>query len=138
MSEHHLEATGLQTQHEQMARSDRTLLASHNHGRPAVAATARPGEFHGAGVAAAREAHVHADRPPDTRGNTSYNASTNHSTDHPQTTTHANTANPSNGNRPQNNENHANSSRTLQQTHENNRPPEHESRPGHEGGHGGR
>ena len=54
--EQHVPATSMQTQHEQAARSDRTLLASVNHGRPAIAATAKPGEFHGQGVVAARAA----------------------------------------------------------------------------------
>ena len=67
MSEHHLEATALQTQHEQLARSDRTMLASYNHGRPA----------------GGRRARLPRERPPGTRGNTSYNAGTNHSTGSP-------------------------------------------------------
>jgi len=43
--ERHFEATGPQMQHERGAQSNREFLASVNHGRPAVAATARPGEF---------------------------------------------------------------------------------------------
>ncbi len=45
--ERHFEPTGMQRQHEHAARGDRAFLASENHGRPAVAATSRPGEFHG-------------------------------------------------------------------------------------------
>ncbi|MGC2767563.1 MAG: YXWGXW repeat-containing protein [Candidatus Acidiferrum sp.] len=142
MHEQHVQATSLQTQHEQAARSDRTMLASVNHGSPAVAATAKPGVFHGEGVVAAHAAantnrpnltsNAHSDRPPNTRTNNSYNANT-----------HANTTSQSNSNRPPNNNsnsNHPNTSKPPQQTHQNNRPPEHESHPsgGHEGGHGGR
>jgi hypothetical protein len=45
--ERHFQPTRMQMQHEHAARSDRSFLASENHGRPAVAATARPGQFHG-------------------------------------------------------------------------------------------
>ncbi len=48
---HHTPMTSMQTQHEQAASTDRTLLASENHGRPEVAAVARPGEFKGRGGA---------------------------------------------------------------------------------------
>ena len=46
----HVTMTAEQTQHQQAASSNRTLLASVNHGRPDVAASARPGQFesHGA------------------------------------------------------------------------------------------
>jgi hypothetical protein len=152
--EQHVQATELQAQHEQMARSDRSMLASVNHGSPAVAATARAGEFHGAGVVAAHAAAMNTnrpggnsqmDRPPSARGNSSYNNNNaNHSVDRPQTaarpaTTHADT-NQSNPNRPSSNNsnnNHSNTSKPPQQTHENNKPAEHETHQGHEG-HGGR
>jgi len=61
--DHHIAATSVQTQHEQMARNDRSMLASENHGRPTVAATARPGQFHGQGVVAARSASNNGNRP---------------------------------------------------------------------------
>ncbi|MDR3418885.1 MAG: YXWGXW repeat-containing protein [Nevskia sp.] len=48
--ERHFEPTANQVQHEQAARSDRSQLASVNHGRPAVFATPRPGGFHEAGA----------------------------------------------------------------------------------------
>ena len=53
--ERHVAAAPAQFQHERNASSDKSLLASENHGRPAVAATSRPGEFTGKGVVAARE-----------------------------------------------------------------------------------
>ena len=53
--EQHVAAIPAQLQHERTASADKALLASENHGRPAVAATAKPGEFTGKGVVAARE-----------------------------------------------------------------------------------
>jgi YXWGXW repeat-containing protein len=52
--EHHFEPTPMQRQHEHAAGRDRAFLASENHGRPAIAATPRPGEFHGPGVVPVR------------------------------------------------------------------------------------
>ena len=54
--EHHFEARREQIEHEHAARSDRRQWASENHGRPAVAASGRPGEFKGRDVVTAREA----------------------------------------------------------------------------------
>src|ERR1700722_11645343 len=45
--EQHVAATPAQTQHQQRASTDKALLASTNHGQPAIAATAKPGEFTG-------------------------------------------------------------------------------------------
>ena len=53
--EQHVVATTAQIQHEQTAITNKALLASENHGRPAIAATSKPGEFTGKGVVAARE-----------------------------------------------------------------------------------
>jgi hypothetical protein len=88
--DHHIEATAVQTQHEHMASTNHELLASVNHGKPAIAATARPNEFSGKGVVAARAAGpapraaatTKTDRPPA--------ASTTHpaTTPHPAATTH--------------------------------------------------
>jgi hypothetical protein len=64
--QHHVPMTSEQTQHQQAAGSNRTLLASVNHGRPDVAATPRPGEFKGRGaVETGRPANPN--RPPDNR-----------------------------------------------------------------------
>jgi hypothetical protein len=54
--EKHVAADQAQLQHERTASADKSLLASENHGHPAIAATAKPGEFSGPGVVAAREA----------------------------------------------------------------------------------
>ncbi|SIO64303.1 YXWGXW repeat-containing protein [Bradyrhizobium erythrophlei] len=54
--EQHVAPTAVQTQHQQTASTNRALLASENHGHPAIAATSRPAEFTGKGVVAAREA----------------------------------------------------------------------------------
>jgi len=45
--ERHFRATNLQNDHEHDASRNRGFLASENHGRPAIAATSRPREFHG-------------------------------------------------------------------------------------------
>jgi hypothetical protein len=163
MDEHHIQPTSVQTQHEQMARNDHSMLASVNHGRPAVAATAKPGEFKGEGVVATHSANVNGnrpnntqmDRPPSARNNNSYNSNGNrpntvNSADRPQAAMHSENhhtnASQSNPNRPSHeqaneqhpNNNHPNTSHPPQQNHEN-RPAEHESHPtgGHEGsGHG--
>ena len=52
--ERRFEASNVQVQHEHAARDNRAFLASVNHGRPEVAATTRPGEFHGHGSVSAR------------------------------------------------------------------------------------
>ena len=53
--EQHVAATPAQSQHQETASTNKALLASENHGQPAIAATAKPGEFSGKGVVAARE-----------------------------------------------------------------------------------
>jgi hypothetical protein len=55
-SEPHTAATAAQTQHQTAASTNKALLASVNHGTPAVAATSKPGEFTGKGVVAAKPA----------------------------------------------------------------------------------
>ena len=52
-SERHIPMTSAQTEHQRAASSDRSLRASVNHGRPPIAATARPADFK-TGVRAAR------------------------------------------------------------------------------------
>jgi hypothetical protein len=52
-SERHIAPTATQTRQQEAAAGDRSLRASVNHGRPAIAATARPGDFK-SGVVAAR------------------------------------------------------------------------------------
>ena len=54
--EPHQAAVSAQVEHEHAASQNRAMFASANHGAPAVAATARPGEFSGRGVVAARSA----------------------------------------------------------------------------------
>jgi len=52
----HIPPTAQQTSHVQSASSNHQLYESVNHGKPAIAATARPSQFSGAGVVAARAA----------------------------------------------------------------------------------
>lgn len=54
MRERHIEPTGVQNQHFHAASTNRSLLASENHGNPSVAASSKPGVFSGQGVVAAR------------------------------------------------------------------------------------
>jgi hypothetical protein len=54
--EQHTPPTAAQSHQQQIASTNKALFASENHGRPAIAATAKPGEFTGKGVVAAREA----------------------------------------------------------------------------------
>src|SRR5205823_1724357 len=68
--ERHIGVTAMQRQHEQMARSDKSLRAAVNGGRPAIAATPRPAVFSGHGVIAARGASPagqRTDRPRQTQ-----------------------------------------------------------------------
>jgi hypothetical protein len=54
--EHHIAFTSVQQRQQRMAFADRSLRADYNHGRPPIAATARPAVFHGSGTFAARAA----------------------------------------------------------------------------------
>jgi hypothetical protein len=53
--EQHRQPTASQTQHVQAASTNHALLASVNHGRPAIAATAKPGNLNGREVVAAKQ-----------------------------------------------------------------------------------
>ena len=81
--EQHIPASSVQMQHEQAARTDHTMLASVNHGQPAVAATAKPGVFRGEGVVAARAAGPNQNHPvprPPNANRPSENVASNHAT----------------------------------------------------------
>jgi hypothetical protein len=159
-SEHHIQPTAMQSQHEQMARNDRAMLASENHGQPAVAATPKAGVFHGPGVSAARPAYTAAshsnsapqnshaekmqnDRPPGARNNNTSapnnanhpNAATQNYSQHSQPT-HTNTAN-MNAEKPNNTHNNNNHPGNSHPKQENHPQPEHENG-GRPGGHAGR
>jgi hypothetical protein len=56
MKEKHIPATAEQKMHVQAARKNPALRASMNHGKPAIAATARLGVFKGKGVVEAKQA----------------------------------------------------------------------------------
>jgi hypothetical protein len=56
-------------QHRQIASTNRQLFESVNHGKPPIAATARPGEFSGHGVVGAKSAAKNY-QPPTARGGT--------------------------------------------------------------------
>jgi hypothetical protein len=68
--EQHLQPTPLQRQHRQEAQRNPALSARVNHGRPAIAATPRPGAFNAPGVVRARGAAGRANgRPEEMRRN---------------------------------------------------------------------
>lgn len=54
--ERHIGFTPVQQRQQRMAFADHALRADYNHGRPPIAATARPAVFHGSGALAARAA----------------------------------------------------------------------------------
>jgi len=54
--EQHTPPTPLQAQHEHVSRANHALLASVNHGQPAIAATPRPGELNAHDVVGTRDA----------------------------------------------------------------------------------
>src|ERR1700733_9534370 len=54
--ERHIPPVAAQDQHLQTARGNPQLRASANHGKPAIAATEKPGEFSGRGVVEAKDA----------------------------------------------------------------------------------
>jgi len=76
--EHHVAFTSVQQRQQRMAFADRSLRADYNHGRPPIAATARPAIFRGSNTFAARAAggrytphdgaSMRSDRPPGATG----------------------------------------------------------------------
>ena len=70
--EQHTPASETQAQHERLASQNRQNFASENQGRPAVAATAKPGDFSGRSAVPARAAggeyHAPAMSPKEARG----------------------------------------------------------------------
>src|SRR5579871_6267213 len=65
--DHHIEPTHVQADHFHAAAENHDLRASENHGHPAVAAAAKPGDFHGAGVSAAHGAAPAGEHPAEQR-----------------------------------------------------------------------
>ncbi len=67
MRDRHVAPIAAQIQHREAASTNRELYESVNHGKPAIAATARPGEFSGGGVVKAKAA-ARSYTPPTARG----------------------------------------------------------------------
>jgi hypothetical protein len=143
--EKHIAPTSQQTQHEQAARSDKSMLASANHGKPAVAATAKPGEFHGAGVVAARSAGgnenhpsnnaEHTDRPPSARTSNSANAEVKPSANKPSTSNNSNEKTESSNNNKTNTKS-SNASKPNKKSSKPAKPPKEKESSGKPGAHG--
>jgi len=132
--EHHVAPTSMQTQHEHSASTNRALLASENHGRPAIAATARPGEFSGHGVVAAHESS-HAGSPNGGGGHPN-NAADLHKADRPPSHTPSNggasNVSHANGGAPHTNNTGTSHTSTANTSHVNNganNPPKNQPHP---------
>jgi WXXGXW repeat (2 copies) len=86
--EPHTAVLSSQTEHEHAASQNRQLFASENHGRPAVAATARPGEFSGHNVERAKAAgepyHAPKMSPQEARVSSQGNRGSNESGHNPE------------------------------------------------------
>jgi hypothetical protein len=124
----------MQTQHEHTASTNRALLASENHGRPAIAATARPGEFSGHGVVAAHESS-HPGSPNGGGGHPN-NAANLHKADRPPSSTGGGGANGSHTNTNTVNASHVNNGANnppKNQSHPQNKPPAQNKPPKEEG-----
>jgi hypothetical protein len=84
--ERHTAALSTQVEHEHAASQNRALFASENHGRPEIAATAKPGEFSGHGVeranAAGAEYHEPKMSPQEARGSSEGNHNGNNNNEH--------------------------------------------------------
>jgi len=91
--EQHVAPTPMQTQHEQAASTNRAQLASVNYGQPAIAATPKPGVFHGTGVITAG----HAPTPNNAATNVPHPSNANANVSLPN---NANVAHPNNSNVP--------------------------------------
>jgi hypothetical protein len=109
--ETHTAPVAAQVQQEHAASQNRALFASENHGAPAVAATARPGEFSGRNVVAAKAAgapyHAPAMSPSEARaaapaGNRPNNNENRPTANRPPENRPAENARPQNGSRPEN------------------------------------
>ena len=74
--EQHVQPTAAQQNHQRLAAANPELRSSVNHGNPAIAATARPAEFKGAGVVPARPVGTPLARPAEA-GKTSEPTRTN-------------------------------------------------------------
>ena len=147
--ESHTAPLAVQTQHAQLASENRENFASVNQGRPAIAATARPADFSGRSVVAARAAggqyHAPTMSPSEARVNTPAGANRSNEGFRPFTPPSKNGAptanalrsnsNSGSANRPNSNDgfrsftppasNHGNVNRPSQGTSNENRPQEH-------------
>jgi WXXGXW repeat (2 copies) len=93
MHEKHVPPVAAQVKQEHAASQNRALFASTNHGRPAVAATARPGEFTGKGVVTAKAAgapyHAPAISPKEARASAPHSNAAAHPAEPRSTESHA-------------------------------------------------
>jgi flagellar biosynthesis GTPase FlhF len=123
--ERHVGPVAAQTQHFQAARSNPELRASHNHGKPPIAATSRPGSFSGGGVVAARSGGNY--NPPANRGGNGSRGGNNanrpesdrrpaNETNNPNRPPNASTRTENNTNRAENNRSYSHASEVPKHT----------------------
>jgi hypothetical protein len=145
--EPHTAALASQREHEHAASQNRQNFASENHGRPAIAATSRPGDFSSHSAVSARSAggEYHAPKmspkearaTPNNAGNRSNNAGNRgnnegfHSFNQPKNNASNNARNNENNARNAN-ENHARSNESHPQNVSHNPQPRENSRPSNE------
>jgi len=92
----HEEATSAQQKHFEAAKAEPSLRVSANHGRPPIAATAKPGELAGGNISPAREpthaaakpATAHAGMAPSHAAATTHEAAPNHAMNPPSDMAH--------------------------------------------------
>jgi hypothetical protein len=137
--EQHTPALAAQTEHEHMAMQNRDNFANVNHGRPAIAATARPGDFSSRSAIPARAAggeyHAPAMSPREARASVASNRSEGERSNDgfrpftPPAKNNGGNARPENQNRSNESrpQSHPNNSRPEQ--HKSSPPPKHSSPP---------
>jgi hypothetical protein len=134
--DHHVGATSMQTQQEHSASSNRAFLASENHGRPAIAATSRAGDFN-RGAVGSRGAN-NSFHPPTNAGAATHGG-TNNATTHagnPNSNYSHNNTNATRGGEPNYNYSH-NDANTSHGGNPNFNPPHGNPNASHAGANGG-
>jgi len=128
--ERHLPPVQTQVQHSQLAKADPQQRASVNHGKPVVAASARPTQLKGAGVVPAKEAGGAYNPPP--RGAAENNRAANgQSNNAPPATQRPENGNRSEANPPRNETNQARPEASQSKSEANQPRQENEQRPSH-------
>jgi hypothetical protein len=138
MNEPHTAPLAAQTQQEHMASQNKQNFASVNQGRPAIAATARPGDFSAKSAVSARSAggeyHAPAMSPKEARASTPANQGSRpftppNSSNSNKTAASSESNAPRESNEPRSNEAKPNASKPAPQQHKSSPPPKKQSPP---------